>query len=128
MAAVMLQMIASFYSEYSVNNLFISGNTKKTYIVREKYCMAHHDAKVCFLPNSRYHIFLLGNAEESLQKLNPLCFTYQHVDCLYTLLKFWFSGTTVVESGHVFENVQRAVYFNRRNAQERKKETLEEKI
>ena len=37
---------------------------------------------MCFLPNCRYHLILIGNIKELLQKLYALCFNYQHVDCL----------------------------------------------
>ena len=37
------------------------------------------------------------------------------MDCLYTLLKYRFSGKVIAESGQVFDNVQRAVDFNNRN-------------
>ena len=65
--------------------------------------------------------------------LDTFCFTYQHVDCLYTLFKYRFSGKIFAKSGQVFDNVQRAVDFNHRNkgvdnAEHCKKETLEEKL
>ena len=77
---------------------------------------------------------LLGNVEELLKKLDTFCFTYQHVDCLYTLFKYRFSGKFLANSGQVFDNVQRAVDFNHRNKgvdrmpSIAKKETLEEKV
>ena len=86
MAAVMLQVIPSFYTIYS-NSLFISANTYEKFIVSIEYCNAHHDDKMCFLPNCRYHIFLIGNIKKLLQKLDAFCFNYQNVDCLYTLFK-----------------------------------------
>ena len=46
MAAVMLQVIPSFYKIYSKNSLFISANTYEKYIVCKEYCIAHHDDKV----------------------------------------------------------------------------------
>ena len=52
--------------------------------------------------------FLLGNVEKLLQKLDP----FQHMDCLYTLFKYGFSGKIVVKSSQVFDNVQRAVWFD----------------
>ena len=64
-----------------------------------------------FLPACKYHIILLGNVEELLKKLDTFCFSYQHVDCLYTL----FSGKVLAKSGQVFNNVQRAVDFNQRS-------------
>ena len=111
----MLQSIPSFYTKLSGKSLFISANTYEKYIVCKDYCIAHHDDKTCFLPSCKYHIILLGNVEELLKKLDTLCFTYQHVDCLYTVFKYRFSGKVVTKSGQVFDNVQRAVDFNQRN-------------
>ena len=84
-------------------------------VVCKDYCVAHHNDKTCFLPACNYQILLLGNVEELLKKLDTLCFTYQHVDCLYTLFKYRLSGKVVAESGQVFDNVHRAVDFNQGN-------------
>ena len=68
-----------------------------------------------FLPACKYHIILLGKVQELLKKLDTFSFTYQHVDCLYTLFKYRFSGKDKAKSGQVFDKVQRAVGFNHRN-------------
>ena len=68
-----------------------------------------------FLPFCKYYIILHGNVEELLKKFATFCFTYQHVDCLYTLIKYLFSGKVIAKEGQVFDNVQRAVDFNQRN-------------
>ena len=115
MAAIMLQTIPSFYRKLSEKSLFISTTTYEKYIVCKDYCIAHHDNKTCFLPSCKYHIVLLGSVQELLKKLDSFCFTYQHVDCLYTLFKYRFSGKVIAKSGQVFDNVQRAVDFNQRN-------------
>ena len=92
-----------------------------------------YDAKLRFLPNCSYHFILLGTLENLLQKLDTLCFIYQHVDCLYIVFKYWFNGNIVVKSGQVFDHVQEAVYFNQRNTRVDsmpstvKEETLEQK-
>ena len=112
MAAVMLQVIPSFYTNYSKNSLFISANTYVKHIVCKEYFIGRHDDKMCFLPNFRYHIILIGNIKELLQKLDAFCFNYHYVDCLYTLFEYRFSGKIVVESGKIFDNLQRAVHFN----------------
>ena len=65
-----------------------------------------------FLAACNYHNILLGNVEELLKKLNTFCFTYLHVDCLYTLFKYRFSEKVFEKNGQVFDNVQRAVDFN----------------
>ena len=115
MAAIMLQADPSFYAKLSEKSLFVSANTYEKLIVCKDYCIAHHDDKTCFLPSCKYHILLHGNVEELLKKLDTFCFTYQHVDCLYTLFKYRFSGKVIAKSGQVFDNVQRAVDFNHRN-------------
>ena len=114
MAAIMLQSIPSFYRKFSEKSLFIAATHEKN-IVCKDYCIAHHDDKTCFLPSCKYHILLLGNVEELLKKLDTFCFTYQHVDCLYTLFKYRFSGKVIAKSGEVFDNVQQAIDFNQRN-------------
>ena len=115
MAAVMLQSIPSFYKKNSEESLFISATTYEKYIVCKDQCIAHHNEKTCFLPAFKYHIVLLGNVQELLKKLDTFCFTYQHVDCLYTLFEYRFSGKVIAKSRQVFNNVQVAVDFNHRN-------------
>ena len=112
---VMLQVIPSFSTNYSKNSLFISANTYEKFIVSKEYCSARNDDKVCFLPNCRYPIILIGNIKVLLQKLDAICFNYQHVDCLHTLFKYRFSGKMVVKSGQLFDKLQRAVHFNQQN-------------
>ena len=114
MATVLLQVIPSFCTNYSKNNLFISANTYEKNIVSKEYCIARHDDKMCFLPNCRHHIILIGNIKDLLQKLDAFCFNYQHVDCLYTLFKHRFSDKIVLKSGQLFDNMQRAVHFNQK--------------
>ena len=84
MAAIMLQTIPSLYAKISEKSFFISAKTYENFIVCEDYCIAHHDDKTCPLPTCNYHIILLGEIEELLHILDTFCFTYQHVDYLYT--------------------------------------------
>ena len=51
------------------------------------YFFAPHDYKMCFIPNCRFHIVLIGNVEDLLQKMDAFWFTYEDVACLYTLHK-----------------------------------------
>ena len=111
----MLQVVPRFFSNYSKNSLFNSANTYEKYIASKEYCVARHNDNICFRPNCRYHIILIGNIKELLHKLHKFCFIYQHVDCLFTLFKYRFSGKVVVKSGQVFDNLQRAVHFNQQN-------------
>ena len=111
----MLQVIPSFYTNYSENRLFISANIYEKFIMSKNYCIARHDDKMCFLPDCRYHIIPIGTIKETLQKMEAFCFNYQHVDCPFTLLTYRFSGKIVVKSGQLFDNLQRAVHFNQQN-------------
>ena len=111
----MLQTIPSFYAKISEKSPFISATLYEKYIVCKGYCIAHHNEKTCFLSACKHHIVLLGNAQELLKELDTFCFTYQYVDCLYTLFKYQFSGTVIAKTVQVFDNRQRAVDFNQRN-------------
>ena len=115
MAAIILQSIPSFYAKNLDKSLFISATTYEKYIVCKDYCNAHRNEKTCFLPTCKCHIVLLGNVQELLKKLDSIRFTYQHVDCFYTLFKYRFSGKVIAKTGQVFISVQRAVDFNHRN-------------
>ena len=115
MAAILLKSIPSFYAKIPEKSLFISGTTHEKYIVCKNHCIAHHNDKTCFLPACKNHIVLLGNVQELLKKSDTFCFTYQHVDSLFTLFKYRFSGRVIAKSGQVFDNVQRAVNFIHRN-------------
>ena len=105
----MLQVIPSSHKTYSKNSLFISANTYEEYIVSKKYCIAPHYDTMSFLLKCRSHIIVLGVNKELLQKLDAFCINYQHVDCVYTLFKYWFKGKIVDRSGKPFANVQRHV-------------------
>ena len=134
MAAVMLQVIPSFYTNFSKNRLFISANTYEKNSVSKEYCFARHDDRMCFLPNCRYHIILKGNIKELLRKLDAFCFKYQHVDCLYTFFKYRFSGKIVLKSGQLFDQIAEGSSFepakqrSGQNAQHLEEETFEEKV
>ena len=99
-------VIPSFYANFLEKSLFNSATTYEKYIVCKDYCIAHHNDKTCFLPACKNHIVLLGNVQELLKKLDTCCFTYQHVDCLYTLFKYRFSQKVIAKSGQVFDNMQ----------------------
>ena len=132
MAAFMLQTVPSFYTKFSGQSFFISAKTYEKNVVCKDYCIAHHDNNTCFLPARKYHVILLGNVEKLLKKLDTFCYIYQHVDFLYTLFKYRFSGKVIAKCVQMFDNVQRPVDFNQRNkgvdrVPSNAKKTLEEK-
>ena len=114
MAAVILQMIPYFQTNFSENSFF-SANIYETYIVSKEYCKARHDGNMYFLPKCRYHIILIGDNKESVQKLDAFCFNNQHVHCLYELFKYLFIGKIVLKSGQLFDKRQRAFHSNPQN-------------
>ena len=86
-AAPRLQMILIFQTNYSKKTLFVSANASEKNFMSKEYCIALHGDKMCFLPNRSYHILLMGNIKELLQKLDAIRFNYQHVDCRCTLFQ-----------------------------------------
>ena len=115
MQAVTSQTIPSFYTDHSKNSLFVSANTYEKYIVSKEYCIARRDDKMSFLSNCRTLIILSGDIEELLQKLDAYCFKYQQLECLYILFKYRLIVTSVVKSRQLFDNVQKAAFFNQQN-------------
>ena len=84
----------------------------KKHIASKECWFDCHDDNMCFLPNYRNHNILLGDIKDLLQTMDAFCFIYQQVDYLYTLIKNQFSGRIVVNSGQLFDNLQRAVHFS----------------
>ena len=117
MAAVMMQVVPRFYSVYSTKSVHICANTYEKYLVSKDYCVAQHEDSMCTVPNCNYHILLIAEKDKNdlMQKLDTFCFTYQLVDCLYTLFKYRFDGKIVTKNGQVFDNIERAVRFNQRH-------------
>ena len=117
MAAVMMQVVPSFCSVYSTKSVHICANTCEKYLVSKDYCVAQYEESMCTVPNCKYHILLIAemNKNDLMQKLDTFCFTYQLVDCFYTLLKSRFDGQIVTKIGQVFDNIERAVRFNQRH-------------
>ena len=97
MAAIMLQTIPSFHTNLSEKCLIFSANTCKNFIVCNDSCVAFHNDKTCFVSNCMFHIILLGNVDELPKKSDLFSFTYPHVDCLYTLLKYRFSVKVIAK-------------------------------
>ena len=63
----MLQVVPCFYANYSKISLLISANTYERHFVSKSYCTAHHNGKLCFLPDCSFHIKLLADTEELVQ-------------------------------------------------------------
>ena len=111
----MLQVIPIFYTNDPKNSLFTSANTYEKYIVSKEHCIARHEDKICFLPNCRYHNNLIGKIKELLLQFDAFCLNYQHLDCLYTLLKYRYSGKIVVKSGQFSDSLEGAVHLDEQN-------------
>ena len=115
MVAVMLEAIPSFFQKFSETSLFIFDYEK--FLVCRDNCVAAHDPAFCFLKNCKFHLLVIADKDldDLLVKLDRVCFTYQHVDCFYTLFKFRFSGNVLEKNGEIFDSVERAVSFNKLN-------------
>ena len=80
MAAVTLQVIPIVNTIISKYSLFVSGYTYVKYIESKQTCTPLHGDKMCFLPICRHHNKKIGEYKELLQKMDAICFIYQHVD------------------------------------------------
>ena len=114
-AVTLQQVIPSYQTNYSRTSHFHSANTNDKKSVSKDYCIAHHEDKTRFPSNCRYNIILIGDTKELIQKLDVFCFTYKHLNCVYTVPKYHFSGEIVAISGQLLDNVQRAAPFNHQN-------------
>ena len=117
MAAVMLQVIPSFFQKLSETSLFISTDDYNKFLVCRHCCVAAHDPAFCCLKNCKFHLLLIADKDlnDLLVKLDRVCFTYQHVECFYNLFKFRFSGNVLEKNGKIYDCVERAVSFNKLN-------------
>ena len=116
MAAAMCQALPSFYSEYCQKSLFISVSSDFTKNILRKvtnnFCVSTHNS-YCSLENCKFHVLLIDSSfDQILQRLGNFHFTYQIIDCLYTLYKYRFYSNVISSTGEVFNQLDRAVHHN----------------
>ena len=114
MAAAMCQALPSFYSEYCQKSLFISVSSDfyENYIVTNNFCVSTPNS-YCSLENYKFHILLIGSSfDQILQRLGNFLFTYQIIDCLYTLYNYRFYSNVISSTGEVFNQLDSAVHHN----------------
>ena len=65
------------------------------------------------MENCKFHLVLIGSLlDQILQRLDKYHFTYQNVDCKYTLYKYRFYFNIISSRGDVFNQLNRAVEHN----------------
>ena len=112
---------------FQKSNVFDTEKTYEPYFVCNDYFIVNHWDKLWILLNGNYRNKLLEDTDELLQELNAFYSTYQYLDCLYILFEYQLSPKTVAGKGHVFHNVQRAVYSNKNNGEVNKVSSLTKK-
>lgn len=116
MAGVMSQLLPAFFVSYNEKALFLStmSSSFENFLLTTEYCVAEHNNNFCPLAHCKYHILLLStsNIDHLLEQLENFKFSYQSVDCFYTLFKHQFNKNVIVKNGNVFDIVQRAVNHN----------------
>ena len=110
-ASAMCQACSTFYSDYNAESLFISAseNFYEKFIVTQDYCVSNHSS---FRPveNCKFQLVLIGSSlDQILQILDKYHFTYQIVDCIYTLYKYRFYSNIISSGGEVFNQLNCAV-------------------
>ena len=114
MASAICQAYPTFYSFYNAKSLFISvsENFYEKIIVTQGYCVSNHSS-FCPVENYKFHLVLIGSLlDQILQRLDKYHFTYQIVDCIYTLYKYRFYSNFISSRGEVFNQLNRAVERN----------------
>ena len=92
MATALGQALSSFYSKV-VENRVLSKIEK--YIVTKNLCVSTVNY-YCSLENCKFQILLIGlSFYQILQRLGNFHFTYQIIDCLYTLYKYRFYSKVI---------------------------------
>ena len=85
---------------------------QKMYSNQHFFLISTHNS-YCSLENCKYHILLIGSTFDQIsQRLRNFLFTYQTIDCLYTLYKFRFYSNVISSTGEVFNQLDRAVHHN----------------
>ena len=114
MAAVMMQVVPSFYSVYSRKSVHIFANTYEKYFVSKDYCVALHKKSMCTVPNCKHHFLLIAEKDnnDSMQNWTLFVLHISWVDCLYTLFKHRFDRKIVTKNGQKFDKIERAVRLN----------------
>ena len=113
MASAMCQAYPTFYSNYNAKSLFISvsENFHEKFIVTQDYCVSNHSS-FCPVENCKFHLVLIRSSlDQILQRLDKY-FTYQIVNCIYTLYKYRFYSSFNSSKGEVFNQLNRAVEQN----------------
>ena len=91
---------------------FVSINFYKKYVVTKIFCVSTHNS-YCSLGNFKFQILLIGSSfDQILQRLGNFLFTYQIIDCLYTLYKYGFYSKVISSTGEAFNQVDRPVHHN----------------
>ena len=84
----------------------------RKFIVTQDYCVSNHSS-FCPVENCKFHLVLIGSSlDQILQRLDKYHFTYQIVDCIYTLYKYRFYFNIISSRGEVFNQLNRAVEHN----------------
>ena len=114
MAAIMLQTIPSFYAKFSENILFSSAKTYEKYFVcKNTTASPITTIRPVLYPLVNITLYYLEKLRNCYINWIQFFFIYQHVDCLYTLFNYRFSGKDIAKSGNVFDKVQRAIFLTK---------------
>ena len=106
MASAMCQAYPAFYSDYNAKPLSISVSeffmksslTLKTTV----YLTIPHS----IVESCKYHLMLIGSSiDQILLKLDKFLFTYQIVDCIYTIYKYKLYSKVISSRGEVFNQL-----------------------
>ena len=114
MASAMCQAYPTFHSDYNVKPLFISvsENFHETLVVTRHYRVSNLSS-FCSVENCNFHLVLIGSLlDQILQRLDKNHFTYQIVDCIYTLYNNRLYFNIISSRSKIFNQLNCAVKHN----------------
>ena len=92
--------------------IFVKNHFLFPFQVTNNFCVSNHISH-CSLEKCNFHILLIGTSfAHILQLLGSFHFTYQIINCLYTLHKYRFYSNVISLTGEVFNQLDRAVHHN----------------
>ena len=113
MACGSLDLFPAFFEKYSKNSFLLLVSDYPIDLTEfEQYSVSIHNSNFCNSPNCQYHI-LVYSTHLSYSDLSLQCnFSYQSVDCLFTVFKFYFMKILELK-GFIFQKLLSAIDFHK---------------
>ena len=113
MACGSLDLFPTFFEKYSKNSFLLLVSDYPIDLTKfEQYSVSLHNSNFCNSPSCQYHILIYSTHLTSSDLSLQCDFSYQSVDCLFTVFKFYF--VKIIElKGFIFQKLLSAIDFHK---------------